>query len=351
MGPTRHRRWPGRAAATTLCGVVPTALLVVALVAGAPAATTGPAASAGPAAATGPAASAGPAAMPGPGTTARLPPAPASCAAPLTPVVDADAGDTRLSAGADHYGTQTTGGTEQASVFGDAGDDCLEGGDGYDTLDGGAGNDRLVGGPGPDVLAGGPGDDTLVGGALDGGPISGPEQLDAGPGNDVVLPGPGMSSVALGAGDDRVLAADGTAGRVACGPGDDAAVVDAADGVRGCEHVVRRPAPAVRIRTGRRSTTLTFRAPWSGGSIVDWRAEIHGARARGCRRPVAAVTASGRRIVVRVRPALGRRGCGGRGTATLEVVLLDDPGSECDGGDCGVVVAQVGAPVRFVLRD
>lgn len=325
MGSSRSRPVAGRAAGVTLCGVVPTALLVAALAATAPASPSGPDAAAG------------------------LPPAPAACAAPLTPVTDPD-GEAGLSPAADHYHTGTTGGTEQAAAFGDAGDDCLEGGDGIDSLDGGPGNDRLVGGAGPDALVGGPGDDTLVGGRLDGGPVAGPEQLDGGPGDDVVLPGSGFAFVALGPGDDRLLAADGTVGRVDCGPGDDAAIVDADDGVRGCERVVRRPAVPVRVRRHRRSTTVVFRAPWSGSGVAYWQADVRGARPRGCRRPVSAVTSAGRRVVVRIRPAARGRGCGGRGTVTLEVVLYNDPGSECDGGDCGLAVAQVGAPVRFVLR-
>lgn len=321
-----------RAVALTLCGALPSVLLTGALVVAAPVAPVARAEAVMPAA-----------------TAPALPPAPGACDAPL--VLGTDVVDVTLTPGPDHYRLADAGETAQAGVFGDAGDDCLEGSEGYDALDGGPGNDRLIGADGPDELVGGPGDDTLVGGRLDGGgQVTGPERFDGGPGDDVVLPAPGFSYVALGAGDDRVLAADGTAGAVDCGPGDDRVVVDAADLVRGCEHVVRRPGPAVRIRQHRGSTTVTFRAPWSGGDVADWRVELARAAGRGCRLPVAAVTVRGRRVVARVRPAAGRRACLGRLTATLEVVLLDDPGSECDGGDCGTAIAAVGDPVAFWLR-
>ena len=46
-------------------------------------------------------------------------------------------------------------------VFGEAGNDVLNGGRGADTLDGGAGDDRLNGGAGNDVLTGGGGADVF----------------------------------------------------------------------------------------------------------------------------------------------------------------------------------------------
>lgn len=49
------------------------------------------------------------------------------------------------------------------AIYGDHGNDHLDGGDGNDVLYGGEGNDRLRGQRGDDVLAGGPGNDGLSG--------------------------------------------------------------------------------------------------------------------------------------------------------------------------------------------
>ena len=49
-------------------------------------------------------------------------------------------------------------------LFGDGGDNILDGGEGNDFIDGRAGNDTLLGGPGDDTLFGGPGNDRLNGG-------------------------------------------------------------------------------------------------------------------------------------------------------------------------------------------
>jgi hypothetical protein len=77
---------------------------------------------------------------------------------------------------------------------------------------GGAGADTIVGNEGSNVLQGGDGADTIDGrGGLD--------FIDAGPGDDVVR------------------ARDGAQDRVACGDGNDSAVVDAFDSVDGCESV------------------------------------------------------------------------------------------------------------------
>ncbi|MFN8217684.1 MAG: hypothetical protein U0R71_13915 [Solirubrobacterales bacterium] len=76
------------------------------------------------------------------------------------------------------------------------------------------GGDRIVGGPGADRIAGGAGADCLHGGA----------------GRDRLSGGPGI---------DTIYARDGAADSVACGPGEDLAVVDRQDRVRGCEHLRR----------------------------------------------------------------------------------------------------------------
>jgi Ca2+-binding RTX toxin-like protein len=84
-----------------------------------------------------------------------------------------------------------------------------------DRMAGAAGADRLNARSGRDCVRGGNGDDTLIG-------------------------GPGGDRLGGGNGDDRIAARDGARDRVACGPGDDLAVVDGKDRVSGCEKV-RRP--------------------------------------------------------------------------------------------------------------
>ncbi len=69
-----------------------------------------------------------------------------------------------------------------AYLYGDQGNDTLNGSDQRDFLDGGADNDLLTGGAGDDVLLGGDGDDTLVGGS----------------GDDLILSGSGADVIKLG---------------------------------------------------------------------------------------------------------------------------------------------------------
>jgi hypothetical protein len=94
--------------------------------------------------------------------------------------------------------------------------------------DGQAGLDRIAG----DVEngRGGRANDTLVG-------DNGSNLLQGGQGNDVIDGRRGLDFLDGGSGSDRLLARDGHQDRVACGEGDDAAVVDAFDSVDGCEHV------------------------------------------------------------------------------------------------------------------
>ena len=68
-------------------------------------------------------------------------------------------------------------------LFGNAGDDVLNGGTGPDYLDGGSGNDTLNGNAGDDELYGNDGNDVLNGGA-------GEDQLDTDPGADDLHGGP-----------------------------------------------------------------------------------------------------------------------------------------------------------------
>jgi CubicO group peptidase (beta-lactamase class C family) len=115
------------------------------------------------------------------------------------------------------------GASRQANVlFGNAGNDRLNGGRQDDVLNGGAGNDRLfgdqgndrlVGGSGDDDLSGGAGDDRLKGGAgsdrlfgdrgtdyLDGG--AGIDRLDGGKGNDTLVDYDGGDRLTGGSGKD-----------------------------------------------------------------------------------------------------------------------------------------------------
>jgi hypothetical protein len=173
---------------------------------------------------------------------------------------------------------------------GGAGDDQLEGGSAADTLSGGAGDDYLYGETG-DTVAGGPGTDhafytppadrlgpvniTLDGVADDGvegdrvnfaadieeiesdaryeysdtplatyGPVTivgtaSANRLTGSSGPDTITGGGGIDVLEGMAGDDTLLARDGLADRVHCGPGNDTAVVDPIDQVSDTCEVVR----------------------------------------------------------------------------------------------------------------
>ena len=98
-----------------------------------------------------------------------------------------------------------------ATIYGEAGNDHLEGGNGRDLLDGGDGNDVLHGGKGDDVLLGQAGDDNLTGAAgndiLVGG--DGSDRLQGDAGRDILIGGNGADSI-LGGDDDDVLIAGAT---------------------------------------------------------------------------------------------------------------------------------------------
>ena len=100
------------------------------------------------------------------------------------------------------------------------------------TLLGGTGADTLVGGSAADELAGGEGNDLVSGGA----------------GDDVLSGDPGTDGLDGGDGADRILARDGEADSITCGPGADTADADGLDTVHAdCEGVMRTdtsPAPA-----------------------------------------------------------------------------------------------------------
>lgn len=80
-------------------------------------------------------------------------------------------------------------------LFGEEGEDYLNGSAGHDRLDGGSGNDVLEGGSGHDTLYGGEGDDLLEGGREN-------DVLFGGEGKDTLLGGSGDDLVEGGQGDD-----------------------------------------------------------------------------------------------------------------------------------------------------
>ena len=104
-------------------------------------------------------------------------------------------------------------------IEGRGGDDYLTGGSASHTIDGGAGDDRVEGGFGHDTLVGGPGSDQIFGDSTSGN--------CGGYGQSCTLP----------TGNDTIDARDGAADTIDCGPGQDKAVVDAADTVANCETV------------------------------------------------------------------------------------------------------------------
>ncbi len=108
-------------------------------------------------------------------------------------------------------------------LWGDGGRNRILGTVGGDRIHGGAGPDWLAGAKGRDCLAGGPGDDRIRGGA----------------GDDRLVGGRGHDRLFGRAGNDEIRARDGVRDWVRCGAGNDLAVVDRLDRVRGCERVKR----------------------------------------------------------------------------------------------------------------
>nr|WP_031597284.1 calcium-binding protein [Pseudomonas savastanoi] len=96
-------------------------------------------------------------------------------------------------------------------MFGQEGDDYLEGGAGKDTLYGGAGGYQLFGGEGGDYVAGGEGNDFLSGDA-DNDTLygdSGNDQLDGGTGNDYLMDGEGNDALTGDTGNDTLYGDSG----------------------------------------------------------------------------------------------------------------------------------------------
>jgi hypothetical protein len=113
--------------------------------------------------------------------------------------------------------------------------DRINGAAGSDNVNGGAGNDDVAGGDGADQVNGGPGQDTVMGGA-------GNDTANGGAGNDRILDTQGTDTLNGGANSDLVVSRDGDPDTVNCGPGEDVAVTDPNDNVKGCEHVYDNPA-------------------------------------------------------------------------------------------------------------
>ena len=200
---------------------------------------------------------------------------------------------------------------------GGAGDDRLAGGGGADTLSGGDGHDRAVflggvahdialGGAAPDVIGAdvegittGYTDDRVVGDAR-------ANLIETHRGDDTVDPGAGADEVDASHGDDLILARDGEADVVRCGPGADRAVVDAADTVAECE-VVETPGggPAVpgAPTAGDARAVLRIRAKaqraGSGVKRLDVRGRLRlagGVTPEGCAGHRVAVTVRGMKV-------------------------------------------------------
>jgi len=119
------------------------------------------------------------------------------------------------------------------TIIGTDGDDQITGSPGNDRIDARAGNDTVVGLAGNDGIRGGRGDDRISGG----------------PGDDVLRGDSGEDGLGGGEGNDRILARDGEADKILCGPGRDAAVIDTLDVIvdatrkrpkGSCERVARR---------------------------------------------------------------------------------------------------------------
>jgi len=130
-----------------------------------------------------------------------------------------------------------------------AGNDLLTGNDWQNCLFGGDGDDVLHGRGHKDQLTGGAGDDRLDGGKA--GFPNGMNGVQANQyfdqtGNDGVTGGPGADWIYGGSGKDafigddegdHIVANDGHADTIDCGPGDDQAWIDELDKAVGCEHV------------------------------------------------------------------------------------------------------------------
>jgi Ca2+-binding RTX toxin-like protein len=241
--------------------------------------------------------------------------------APVTVTVDAGSGnDGAAGEGDDVLGVER--------LLGGAGADALTAGAAPGTLAGAAGDDTLVGGAAADLLSGGDlagsagsGDDTLDG-------RGGPDELRGGDGSDTVSYATRTAAVTVspddvaddgqageqdnvrsdvesllgGTGDDSFRLRDDRRETVACGPGTDTVLADAADVVAADCEQVDRPAVAAPGTGGTTTTILTppvtpaTPPPPAGLSLP---AGVVRADAKG-------------RLVLRLRCSAGTGGCAGR---------------------------------------
>jgi hypothetical protein len=141
-----------------------------------------------------------PAPVPTPAPAPVPTPAPAPAPAPA-PVSDqsvfGDSGNNTLNGGAGNDNLFGNGGND--TFVGGAGNDNLFGGSGNDKFDGGAGNDIIFGNGGNDMFVGGAGDDNIFGG-------SGNDRFDGGAGNDTFWLNGGNDTIVLrkGEGTDAI---------------------------------------------------------------------------------------------------------------------------------------------------
>lgn len=135
--------------------------------------------------------------------------APATGTAPSGPSSANGCGGAINGTGGDDVLTGTENGNRMFGFSGDdeitslGGDDCVRGHEGADVIRGDGGDDKLHGGRGPDEITDGPGRDFASGGH----------------------------------GNDTIRSRDGDRDTVRCGRGNDTAVTDNRDQVRGCEDV------------------------------------------------------------------------------------------------------------------
>ncbi|MEL7072235.1 MAG: FG-GAP-like repeat-containing protein [Cyanobacteria bacterium J06581_3] len=98
-------------------------------------------------------------------------------------------------------------GSDHVTIYGEAGDDKIQGGHGKQTLYGGQGDDELIGDGGDDILYGNDGADTLVGG-------SGDDILIGGAGDDVLMGFSGADTFLFSRGDGKDLVVSDGADKV-----------------------------------------------------------------------------------------------------------------------------------------
>jgi Ca2+-binding RTX toxin-like protein len=142
----------------------------------------------------------------------------------FSPNANGDSGDDVLTWGSGLNGFS-------ADLEGGAGDDTLTAGPeaGFAEMFGDKGNDTINGAPRGEDIVGGPGNDTLRG-------RGGNDDIEGGRGNDHVYGGRGRDLIFAGPGDDVLRARDGRRDTVRGGPGHDRARIDRGlDDVTGVE--------------------------------------------------------------------------------------------------------------------